>query len=319
MTDKKEVELMQWGKRGRVFVANDQEGWRRSHAYLPTPFRISESTIRVYTAFLDEEKFGRIGYVDVSAEDPITVFSVSAQPVLDLGTAGCFDDCGVAPSSVVRRGDEIWLYYQGFQRTVRVPYLIYSGLAISRDNGNTFERVSQAPVLDRSPTGLLVRSAPFVLPPESPSEPWRMWNCSGSESFVRARDGWAPIYGLAYTESCDGIRWNSLDTVAIAPNWPDEFGIARPYVRKKGALYEMFYSVRSESNVYRLGYATSHDAVEWKRRDAEIGIDVSEAGWDSEMIAYPSIIETEFGEYLFYNGNRNGAAGFGVAVREANK
>jgi hypothetical protein len=32
------------------------------------------------------------------------------------------------------------------------------------------------------------------------------------------------------------------------------------------------------------------------------------------MIAYPHVVDTGYGRYLFYNGNGFGAAGFGYAV-----
>ena len=76
----------------------------------------------------------------------------------------------------------------------------------------------------------------------------------------------------------------------------------------------MWYSVRSHSRGYRLGYAESRDGVQWERRDSEVGIDVSESGWDSEMIHCGWIQEAWGRTYLFYNGNDYGATGFGVAV-----
>jgi hypothetical protein len=57
--------------------------------------------------------------------------------------------------------------------------------------------------------------------------------------------------------------------------------------------------------------------VRWQRRDAEAGIDVSPEGWDSESIEYPCVIDHGEKRYLFYNGNRYGQTGVGLAVLEA--
>ena len=76
----------------------------------------------------------------------------------------------------------------------------------------------------------------------------------------------------------------------------------------------MWYSIRSLSKGYRLGYAESEDGVNWRRKDNEIGIDVSDNGWDSEMICFPAIIDVNSERYLFYNGNNYGETGFGYAV-----
>ena len=43
------------------------------------------------------------------------------------------------------------------------------------------------------------------------------------------------------------------------------------------------------------------------------GIDVSESGWDSEMISYPYIVEGEGELFMFYNGNGFGRSGFGLS------
>ena len=45
-----------------------------------------------------------------------------------------------------------------------------------------------------------------------------------------------------------------------------------------------------------------------------MGIDVSEEGWDSEMIAYPFVWEHKGQRYMAYNGNGFGRSGFGYAV-----
>jgi hypothetical protein len=95
----------------------------------------------------------------------------------------------------------------------------------------------------------------------------------------------------------------------------DEYAIARPCVVKTGDGYRMWYSYRGDA--YRIGYAESADGLEWERKDAEAGIDVSSEGWDSEMIEYPFVFE--FGDDLFmlYNGNGYGATGIGLAVLDS--
>jgi hypothetical protein len=76
----------------------------------------------------------------------------------------------------------------------------------------------------------------------------------------------------------------------------------------------MWYSYRGES--YRIGYAESHDGIQWTRRDEEAGIEVSDGGWDSEMICYPCVFDHEGQRYMLYNGNGYGKTGIGLAVLE---
>ena len=77
----------------------------------------------------------------------------------------------------------------------------------------------------------------------------------------------------------------------------------------------MFYSVRTRSKDYRIGFAESRDGETWVRRDAQIGIDVSGGdGWDSDSMAYAAVIDLPVGRTMFYNGNLRGRTGFGYAT-----
>jgi len=85
---------------------------------------------------------------------------------------------------------------------------------------------------------------------------------------------------------------------------------------KDDGLYKMWYSHRGQS--YRIGYAESANGIEWERKDAHSGIDVSESGWDSEMIEYPYVFENEGTHYMLYNGDGYGRTGIGLAVFDRN-
>jgi hypothetical protein len=65
---------------------------------------------------------------------------------------------------------------------------------------------------------------------------------------------------------------------------------------------------------YRIGYAESKDNLEWERKDEQAGLELSADGWDSEMLAYPYIVDYQDKRYLFYNGNGFGRSGFGFAL-----
>lgn len=60
----------------------------------------------------------------------------------------------------------------------------------------------------------------------------------------------------------------------------------------------------------------SKDGLEWQRRDELAGIDVSEEGWDSQMVTYAHVYEHEGSKYMIYNGNGFGKSGFGYAILE---
>ena len=75
---------------------------------------------------------------------------------------------------------------------------------------------------------------------------------------------------------------------------------------------------RDGAESYRIGLAYSNDLINWKREDKLSGIDVSKNGWDSMMVAYPSIIKINGQYIMFYNGNSFGKEGFGYAILDIN-
>lgn len=71
-----------------------------------------------------------------------------------------------------------------------------------------------------------------------------------------------------------------------------------------------------KGTTYRLGYAESEDGITWHRRDEYAGLDVSETGWDSEMVEYAAIVRYKDQHFMFYNGNNYGYDGIGLAIEE---
>lgn len=304
-----------WCKLGRVYCAAGERDWQRSHAYCPTPFDLGDGRLRVFCAFLDADAVGRAGWVDVDAGDPTRVLGVSPDPVLDIGDAGTFDDAGVTPLSVVRDGEgRLRMYYAGWQRHVRTKYSLFLGLAVSDDDGASFVRARTVPVLDRCDGQETVRSSGHV---RRDGGAWRLWYAGGGEWVTDPADGSVkPRYALRHLLSEDGIRFDGPGELVLAPVGEDEIGFARPYVLASGDRLRMWYSLRTFSRGYRIGYAESADGRRWVRRDEAAGIDVSATGWDSEMVGLSAIAAVREGTYLFYNGNDYGRTGFGVAVAD---
>ncbi|MHC5857522.1 glycoside hydrolase family protein [Nostoc sp.] len=301
---------MIWKKLGLVYVANGQKDWAISHAYIPTSMMLDEERIRVYVAFLDSHKVGRIGFVDLEAKNPLQILKVSDQPVLDIGQPGTFDDNGVTPICLLKYQDNLYLYYVGWQLGVKVRYFLLMGLAISKDNGESFQRYSQVPILERSDRELFVRSAAYVHREE---DYWKMWYIAGDQ-WINVNGKQVPTYNIRYVESDDGVTWGKQGVVCLELANDDEYGFGRPFVTKEDNLYKMWYSIRTIRRGYRIGYAESLDGQNWLRQDQKVSLDVSKTGWDSQMIHCSCIQKTKYGTYMFYNGNNYGETGFGVAI-----
>ncbi len=304
---------MAWQKRGLIYAPDGSFWWAKAYAHLPTAY-LMDDCIRVYYAGLDENNYGRIGYVDLERDNPSQIRYIAPEPVLDLGELGTFDDCGVVPSCLVKQDNTLYLYYIGFQRAERVPYMLFTGLATSKD-GSHFERYSRTPILDRTPEEPFSRAAPHIL---LENDIWRMWywTCIG---WHKGESGMHYQNIIRHAESKDGIHWQVSPQICIEPTFSDEYAAGRPSVIKTETCYKMWYSIRSHSKGYHFGYAESLDGLVWQRLDAQADLSVSETGWDSEMVSYPSIITLSGELLLFYNGNHHGRSGFGYAVWKDNE
>lgn len=299
---------MRWAKLGLIFPPPADLSWMVSHAAIPVVEPVGQRH-RVYFAGRDARDRARIGSFELDMSVPGAIGGVTKAPILDLGPLGAFDDSGVTPSCLVEHEGRKYLYYTGWSLGVAVPFYLFVGLAVSDDGGRTFSRVSAGPILERNDTDPYLTASPWVLVEQGR---WRMWYVAGSR--------WEPgsgrphhYYHIRYAESLDGLHWIRGGTVCIDYAYPAEHAISRPCVVNDGDRYRMWYACRGVS--YRIGYAESVDGIRWERRDDEAGIDVSESGWDSEMVAYPCVFDHSGHRYMLYNGNGYGRTGIGLAVQ----
>lgn len=304
---------MKWEKRGLIFAADGQRPWMLTHAAMPVPRRLEGDRYRVYFASRDANNRSRVGYVEIDVTDPERVLDLSLECVLDIGPVGHFDDHGVYASSMVEFEGRLYMFYVGWNPGVIRP-LFYSsiGVAVSRDGGRKFEKVSSAPIMARSDCDPCLVTSPCVL---LDGGRWRMWYVSGFK-WEEVGGALRSYYHVKYAESEDGLRWERNGLVCIDLR-PGERNIARPCVLKENDRYRMWYSYDA-GDAYRIGYAESADGYSWTRMDELAGIDRSAVGWDSRALAYPWIFSHRGTKYMLYNGNFFGRDGFGVAwVREA--
>lgn len=308
------VRKSRWKKLGLVFAPQEEGDKEFVGARLPVPMQLDGTRYRIYFGY-DGSGDGRseIHSVEIDLKNPSVILEFFPTAHLSPGDPGFFDDNGVLPSDIVRVGSKIYLYTVGFSVKNRLIFDAAPGLAISEDGGQTFLRFN-GPVLDRSIYDPCFTTAPTV---KRERETWRMWYVSCERWSVDEGGAYRHHYNIKHRSSSDGLNWskeNPKTCIDFANE--TEYAIARPSVVFEGGLYRMWYSFREQEDIktYRIGYAESADGLNWARQDNKAGIDVSEDGWDSEMICYPSVFRHENDWYMLYNGNGYGRSGFGLAI-----
>jgi len=112
---------------------------------------------------MDAQKLGRMRLDRRGLNDPSRILGVSRKPVLDLGELWRLRRQRRHAVVVFPRSRVLYLYYVGWQRTERTPYMLYTGSPSAHDEGETFRRVSRVPIWIARRMSPFSRGAAFVM------------------------------------------------------------------------------------------------------------------------------------------------------------
>lgn len=313
----------QWRRLGKIFDPGSQgvAPWMVEFAQCPTPLVLDDATVRVYFATRpsrdgDGMYVARPGYVDLDRRDLRRIVGVAPRPALDLGGTGTFDEFGVMPSSVLRVGAAVYMYYTGWTRKASVPYATAIGVAVSHDGGDSFTRLGPGPVLNVGLNEPFLVNSPIVRIVEGV---WHMWYVTG-ERWIDGERGPEIVCRHAHATSTDGLTWKDRET-GIMPTVLGEsecHDLLHPIAID--GLWHAFFAYRHATGFreqrargYRLGHATSEDLRVWRREGDGPVFTPPEGEWDSEMVCSTQFLELDDRRWMFYCGNGIGRHGFGVA------
>jgi hypothetical protein len=313
---------MRWLKHGKIFDPTKYTLPNGCVQFAQSPQTlVFDDFVRIYfsTRAIDiSGKFlSHIAFVDMR-KNFRDVLRVSNQTVIPLGGLGCFDEHGIFPMNVVRYGELVYGYTCGWNRRVSVSVDTAVGLAISRDNGLTFERIGPGPVLAASLSEPCLVGDGFVM---IINDTFHMWYIFGT-GWKQYTPNSAPdrTYKIGHATSLDGKNWLKEEARQIIS---DRLGSnesqALPTVVKIGRRYHMFFCYRESFDFrkvkgrgYRIGHAWSEDLSNWTRDDSP-QLEGTYGSWDSDMQCYPHVFECDGKVYMLYNGNEFGRYGFGLS------
>jgi predicted GH43/DUF377 family glycosyl hydrolase len=315
------MENFQWEKIGNIFNPSilDTPEWMKEFAQAPATI-IFEDIVRVYFSCrpqpdVNGQYVSYSAFVDFDRNNLFQIRNISSKPILQLGILGSFDEFGTYPVSVITIGNKLYVYYAGWTRCESVPFNVAIGVAVSKDGGETFEKMGDGPVLSYSPNEPFILSGPKI---RKFGNKYYLFYIAGRK-WILDNGRPEPVYKIRLAISDDGIHWVKNNKDLIESRIDEHEAQASPDVIFLNGKYHMFFcyrgskDYRGKENGYRIGYASSADLVNWQRDDDKAGIDVSESGWDSEMISYPHVFELDGSLYMLYLGNHVGKYGFGAA------
>lgn len=313
-----------WQKLGLLFDPmhhSDRPDWMVSFAQAPNVV-VFDDCVRVYFCCRpapdeNQQYVSYCAFIDLDRNDLFKVVNMSDRPVLALGELGCFDEFGTYPVSVIKDGPDMVAIFGGWSRCESVPFNISLGMARSTNGGVSFEKYGAGPILSHSPDEPYVVTSPKL---RRYGDKWYLTYTAGRR-WILGEDGRAEIiYKLRMATSTDGINWEKENRDIVENRLGEDEAQACPDIFHANDKYHMFFCYRqgldfrvNPARSYRIGYAWSTDLLHWTRDDALAGMDVSDLGWDSEMVAYPNVFELDGHVYMLYAGNGNGRTGFGLA------
>jgi predicted GH43/DUF377 family glycosyl hydrolase len=308
-----------WKKQGKIFAPDGRYEWMHSHAQNPS-ILILEDRLRVYfTCRSNKDANGNVTavttFVDLNKDNPGEVLYVHDRPILSFGSIGAFDQFGFMPGAVIKVKNEVWLYYVGWMRCQGAPYNHAIGLAVSKDDGVTFDRMGRGPLFGRTLKEPFLQNSPYVF---QENGLFHMWYSSGTD-WLEYEQRMESIYVLMHATSCDGINWKRESAPCVEYKVEYECQ-TNPSVIKIGDKYHMWFcyrhgiNFRNDERGYRIGYAWSDNLTNWHRDDDLGELHPSSNGWDSQMVCYPCVVHLNNKYNLFYSGNYFGRDGFGYAV-----
>jgi hypothetical protein len=313
---------MNWTKLGLIFQPEKHVLPNGCCEFAQSPQAlVLRDRVRIFFSTRSREASGKflshIAFADFD-RSMRNLVGASSAPVISLGKLGSFDEHGIFPMNVLKHNGSIYGFTSGWSRRVSVSVETSIGLAQSHDGGLTFQRLGDGPVLSSSLQEPLLVGDPFVL---VVSGTWHMWYIYGTK-WIKGTPSEPParIYKIAHATSDDGLTWQREGRQIIGDRLNLDECQALPTVIEINNRYHMLFCYREATDfrtnarrAYRLGYAFSDDLRNWTRDDERVGIDVSERGWDSDMLCYPNVFRCDDNVYLLYNGNEFGRFGFGLA------
>ena len=309
---------MSWDDKGLIFKVNNMAPWAKSHCYVPTALAL-EDRIRVYAAFWDHDMHGRLGYVDVDIKNPTKILGYAENPIIADSREGRFDCDGVTPLSVVVYGEEIRLYYAGWQRFAQADkrYTLFTGLLLSDLKGENFKRWSPQPVIGPRHEGEHLRTGGYT---SYINNRWQTWYACHEKTIMLDGKG-IPAYAQKTMESLDGFSWDQEDHIVFPVEDNKLLGYGRPAIWFHDTFkYRGLFSERNWDGSYtKIKYGTSSDGYEWAfQPDSAMNFSGSNTCDSQNSVCFPSLIFQEDRTLMFYNGDDFGREGLRLAIWNEN-
>jgi len=299
-----------WEKLGRLYdptAVKNRSPALLTHAANALAVHLEGDVFRVFYSGRDALQRSSVGAVDIDIVER-TIVADHHEPFFEAGPPGTFYADGVSIGNCYEAGGRQYILFMGWRAPADKHWYGEMGRLILTEDKN-LELDSSTPFMGLDSIDPISLSYPWVI--GSDETGFNMWYGS-----THAWDGGngEMVHVINHASSPDGHVWTKSGQAV-----PAHIGTAQAFssptvVSGAHGSLEMWFSYRgAPPGRYRIGRATSSDGVAWRLSLATDIVDVSDHGWDSQMVEYPFVFDHAGDRYMLYNGNEYGATGFGLA------
>jgi predicted GH43/DUF377 family glycosyl hydrolase len=215
-------------------------------------------------------------------------------PVLPLGPPGSWDHGAVLAGSVIKDGDTLKMWYQGWASGYHNNYI---GYATSLDGINWNKANSVNPVLGPGAPGTWNSVGVFFPSVIFDGVIYHMWY-AGADA--------GDVFHIGYATSADGLTWNEYNNNPVlyagSPgSWEED--VKDHIVVFDGTIFHMWYTGAHIYPYYRIGYATSPDGITWTKTDSVNPVlDLMPINWEQDGLETGGVLFDGITYKMWYSG-----------------
>ena len=275
--------------------------WEDDEVYAPCVIKVGD-TLKMWYTGANSSGVDQIGYA--TSTDGILWQKYAQNPVLRIGSKGSWDSQLVVHPEVIFEGSTYHMWYGGSSDPNW--YSFDAGYASSQDGIHwiKYDDPSTAnppydqsdPVLKRGDLGKWDDATLAGVSCVFDGATFHMWygGCDGAN--------WANER-IGYASSANGINWQKYGENPVFDGdgaWGADL-VAAPFVIANTSGYKMWYS-GSDGDHGQIGYATSHDGINWNPWSTPVLEPGASGTWDNADVGAPCVLFVDSLYHLWYSG-----------------
>jgi len=120
---------------------------------------------------------------------------------------------------------------------------------------------------------------------------------------------------FGFASSGDGITWTKYASNPLGVIGEADSSISGPSIIFTGSEYMLWYSIPDNATNNKIHYSNSSDGITWTKPQDDPVLTASQE-WENSKLGYCSVVSTDNGYLMYYDGNKDEIPEIGLASSE---